>query len=115
MLAWLALSAVSIAANWLIYIWAVQNARIFEASLGYYINPLIFVLVGVMFFGERLGKLQIWAAILAAIGVGLQTLFGPLRKHLPAAVRGPLHLEARRAAGFSESELGRLQGLAGSS
>jgi chloramphenicol-sensitive protein RarD len=50
----LALAAFCISANWLVYIWAVQNERIFETSLGYYINPLMYVAVGVMFFQERL-------------------------------------------------------------
>lgn len=76
MLLWLAASAVLIAVNWYIYIVAVQTERIFQASLGYYINPLIFVLVGVVFFGERLGKLQRWAVILAAIGVLVLTFSG---------------------------------------
>ena len=69
MLAWLALAAISISANWLIYIWAVQNARIFEASLGYYINPLIYVAVGVVALGERLRRLQVVAVVLACMGV----------------------------------------------
>ena len=76
MLLWLSASAVLIAVNWYIYIVAVQTERIFQASLGYYINPLIFVIVGVIFFGERLGKLQVWAAILAAIGVLVLTFSG---------------------------------------
>jgi chloramphenicol-sensitive protein RarD len=76
MLLWLIASAVLIAVNWYIYIVAVQTGRIFQASLGYYINPLIFVLVGVIFFGERLGKLQTWAVILAAIGVLVLTFSG---------------------------------------
>lgn len=70
---WLALAAVAIAANWLIYIIAVQNAQIFQASLGYYINPMIYVLVGVVFFAERLRIGQILAVIAATIGVGVLT------------------------------------------
>ena len=76
MLVWLALSALSISVNWLIYIWAVQNARIFEASLGYYINPLMYVAVGVLFLGERLRRLQLLAVVLAAIGVSYLTFSG---------------------------------------
>lgn len=75
-LVWLALSALSISANWLIYIWAVQNARIFEASLGYYINPLMYVAVGVVALGERLRRLQLVAVVLAAIGVSYLTFSG---------------------------------------
>lgn len=76
MLAWLALAAMSISANWLIYIWAVQNERIFESSLGYYINPLMYVVIGVVFLGERLRKLQKVAVVLAFIGVSYLTISG---------------------------------------
>ncbi len=76
MLIWLTLSALSISVNWLIYIWAVQNARIFEASLGYYINPLMYVAVGVVVFGERLRRLQLIAVVLATIGVAFLTFSG---------------------------------------
>ena len=76
MLFWLGLAALCISVNWLIYIWAVQNERIFEASLGYYINPLIYVAVGVMAFGERLRPLQITAVVLALIGVSYLTISG---------------------------------------
>ncbi len=76
MLAWLALAALCISVNWLIYIWAVQNERIFESSLGYYINPLMYVAVGVVFLGERLRKLQMIAVVLATIGVLYLTLSG---------------------------------------
>lgn len=69
MLRWLALSALMITINWLTYIWAIQNERIFETSLGYYINPLMYVLAGVMLFGDRLRRLQLLAVVLAAIGV----------------------------------------------
>ena len=73
---WLGLSALCIAANWLIYIWGVVNERIFEASLGYYINPLMYVLVGVVFFGERLRRAQLAAVILATTGVLVLALQG---------------------------------------
>jgi chloramphenicol-sensitive protein RarD len=76
MLFWLALAALCISVNWLIYIWAVQNERIFEASLGYYINPLIYVAVGVVAFGERLRGLQITAVVLASVGVSYLTFSG---------------------------------------
>ena len=62
--------------NWLVYIWAVQNDQIFQGSLGYYINPLIYVLVGVVFFGERLRRLQVGAVVLAAAGVSVLTISG---------------------------------------
>lgn len=76
MLAWLALSAMFIAVNWLIYIWAIQDERIFETSLGYYINPLFYMLVGVVFLGERLRRLQAAAVVLATIGVMVLTISG---------------------------------------
>ena len=69
MMGWLSLAALCISANWLIYIWGVVNERIFETSLGYYINPLIYVLIGVAFFGERLRRFQLAAVVLATIGV----------------------------------------------
>lgn len=75
-LGWLVLSAMFIAVNWLLYIYAVQTDRIAEASLGYYINPLVYVLVGVVFFRERLGALRGAALASAAIGVGVLTVSG---------------------------------------
>ncbi|MGA8206175.1 MAG: EamA family transporter RarD [Woeseiaceae bacterium] len=76
MLFWLATSAFFIAVNWFVYIVAVQKNQVFQASLGYYINPLAYVLVGVLFLGERLRPLQIGAVILAAIGVSVLTFSG---------------------------------------
>lgn len=69
-------SSFVIAINWLVYILAVQNGRIFEASLGYYINPLIYVLVGVVILGERLTAAQKAAVAMAAVGVGILTVYG---------------------------------------
>ncbi len=66
---WLGAAAAFIACNWLIYIVAVQRGHIFQASLGYYINPLMYVLVGVVLFGERLRRLQSAAVVAAAAGV----------------------------------------------
>lgn len=75
-LRWLALSASMISVNWLTYIWAIQNERIFETSLGYYINPLLYVLAGVVLFRDRLRALQLVAVVLAAIGVLVLTFSG---------------------------------------
>lgn len=69
-----AMCSVLITANWLIYIWAVQNDRILEASLGYYINPLVNVFLGVFLLGERLSKLQWTAIALAGVGVLIMTV-----------------------------------------
>ena len=75
-LALLAASAAFIAVNWLVYIMAVQGGAIFQASLGYYINPLVYVVVGVMCFGDVLRRLQGIAVVLAALGVGVLTVSG---------------------------------------
>lgn len=72
----LLLSSVMIAINWGLYIWAVHNGYILQASLGYYINPLMYVIVGVAAFGEKLQKLQIFAVVLAAVGVAVLTFYG---------------------------------------
>lgn len=72
----LALAAVALAINWGVYIWAIQQDQIFQGSLGYYINPLIYVLVGVVFFGEALNRLKSLAVILAALGVTVLTIYG---------------------------------------
>jgi chloramphenicol-sensitive protein RarD len=55
--------------NWLIYIWAVNNEHILQASLGYFINPLVNVLLGMAFLKERLRPLQTVSLVLAGIGV----------------------------------------------
>lgn len=75
----LALTAVLIGCNWLLYIWAVNNNHLLEASLGYFINPLVSVLLGIIFLGERFRAMQ-WAALLLAMtGVLIQLwTFGSL-------------------------------------
>ncbi|HTN99516.1 MAG TPA: EamA family transporter RarD, partial [Microthrixaceae bacterium] len=55
-------AAVLIAVNWLVYVWAVEQERVLEASLGYFINPLVTVGLGVALLGERLRPLQ-WVAV----------------------------------------------------
>jgi chloramphenicol-sensitive protein RarD len=62
-------SAIQVGANWLLYVWAVNNNYLLQASLGYYINPLVHVILGMVFFRERLRPPQILAVILAAVGV----------------------------------------------
>lgn len=64
-----ALSSSLLAVNWLIYIWAVNSGYILEASLGYYINPLVSVCFGMVFMQERLRSAQVVAVILAGLGV----------------------------------------------
>lgn len=70
-LGWLALSSLLIGVNWLVYIWAIQTGEVYAASLGYYINPLINVLLGTLLLGERLNKTQWVAVAIAALGVAL--------------------------------------------
>ena len=101
----LAASALFISINWGFFVWAVNAGRTMEASLGYYINPLMNVLVGYLFLGERFSKAQIAAIALAAAAViwltvsagvfpwlalllaASFTIYGYLRKIMPA---GPL-------------------------
>jgi chloramphenicol-sensitive protein RarD len=71
-LAWLTLSAVLIAINWVLFIWSVNHARTLESSLGYYILPLINVAAGAVLFRERIGRFALVAIGLAAVGVVLQ-------------------------------------------
>lgn len=79
MLGWLLVSALLLGGNWGLFIWAVNNHHMLDASLGYYINPLLNVLLGMLFLGERLRKMQ-WAAVaLATSGVLIQLItFGSL-------------------------------------
>jgi chloramphenicol-sensitive protein RarD len=65
----LVVASLVIGLNWFVYIWAVNNQHVVETSLGYFINPLVSVAMGVAVFGERLRRLQ-WVAIgIAAAGV----------------------------------------------
>lgn len=75
----LALSAVLIGGNWLLFIWAVNNHHLLEASLGYFINPLVNIVLGMIFLGERFRRMQ-WVAVgLATCGVLVQLwTFGSL-------------------------------------
>ncbi|QLF93922.1 EamA family transporter RarD [Pseudomonas sp. ABC1] len=110
-LAVLTLSGLLIAGNWLIYVWAINNGHIIEASLGYYINPLVNILLGMLVLRERLRPLQWVAVLLAAGGVGLQlmtlgqlpwialalalsfSVYGLLRKMAPVAALPGLVVE----------------------
>lgn len=70
----LVVSALVISANWFGFIWSVQNGRAVEASLGYYIFPLVAVTLGVLVFGERMGRAQVLAVAIAAAAVLYLTL-----------------------------------------
>ena len=65
----LVISGTAVGFNWLVYVWSVNNGHLLQASLGYYINPLVNVVLGVMFMNERHGRLQWAAVLLATIGV----------------------------------------------
>ncbi|OUR75161.1 EamA family transporter [Colwellia psychrerythraea] len=97
----LSLSASFLAVNWFLFIWAVNNNHLLDASLGYYINPLFNVVLGMLFFHERLRRNQLIAVGLALVGVLVQlialgtlpmislalastfAIYGLLRKKLP--------------------------------
>lgn len=64
-------SSLLIALNWLVYIYAILTDHVLAASLGYYLNPLVNVLLGMVFLGERLSRLQAVAVVIAAIGVAI--------------------------------------------
>jgi chloramphenicol-sensitive protein RarD len=70
-MATLALTAALIACNWLVYVWAVLNGHLLEGSLGYYLNPLVNVLLGVIVLKERLTRAQTFAVVLAGAGVAV--------------------------------------------
>ncbi len=70
----LALSSVAIAFNWGLYIWAINAGHVIETSLGYFINPLVSVVLGVVVLNERLRRLQWLAVGCAALGVAWLTI-----------------------------------------
>jgi chloramphenicol-sensitive protein RarD len=110
-LGWFVLSALAISLNWLIFIWAVNSGHIVDASLGYFINPLLNVLVGALFLHERLRPAHWAAVLLATLGVGWLTwsegrlpwiglslafsfsLYGLLRKRAPLGAAEGLAVE----------------------
>lgn len=98
-----AASGILLGVNWLIYIWAVNTGHIIEASLGYYINPLVTVTFAVLILKERLRSGQIGALLLAVLGVAYLTLvYGrfpwiALSLALTFAVYGLLHKTTRVA------------------
>lgn len=70
----LTFSASFLAVNWFLFIWAINNNHLLDASLGYFINPLFSVLLGMIFLGERLRKWQIYAVCLAVTAVAIQVI-----------------------------------------
>lgn len=73
----LALSAVLIGINWFVYIWAIMAGEVYATSIGYYLNPLINVLLGTLFLGERLSKRQ-WLAVAIALSAVVLLAAGAL-------------------------------------
>ncbi|WP_239984839.1 EamA family transporter RarD [Sporolactobacillus pectinivorans] len=72
-------AALLISLNWFIYIWAVTNNHVVESSMGYYINPLVSIVLGILILKEKLTIPQVVAVVLAACGVLVQTVaFGQL-------------------------------------
>jgi chloramphenicol-sensitive protein RarD len=104
-----ALSAWLLTGNWLVYIWAVNNGHVIDSSLGYFINPLVYVLLGYLVLHERPRPLQ-WAAVgLAAVGVGWLTWQGGKLPWIALVLAGSFGLYGliRKTA-----PLGALEGLA---
>src|SRR5699024_1957201 len=67
----LALSAMLVAVNWVLFVWGVTNGHVVEASLGYFINPIVTVVIAVLVLRERLSRGQ-WAAVaIAGVAVGV--------------------------------------------
>lgn len=104
-----ALSAVLLSANWLIYLLAVQGGHVLDASLGYFMNPLVNVVLGVLVLKERLRPTQWLAVALAALGVAWLTLMAgrPPWYALSLAFSFGLYGLIRKTA-----TLGALEGLA---
>jgi chloramphenicol-sensitive protein RarD len=74
LLATLALTGFLISLNWTIYIYCVASRQLVEASLGYYINPLISVALGVLLFGEHMSRLRLIAVLLASLAVAVKAV-----------------------------------------
>ncbi len=122
-MALLAVSATLISVNWLIYIWAIQHGHVLEGSLGYFLNPLVNVVVGVVLLREKLGRAQQIAVVLAGIGVAVLALgagqgiwislvlafsfgfYGLVRKIVPVGALEGLTLETAIIAPFGMAYL----------
>jgi len=112
----LTLTALLTGSNWLVFIWAIDAGRLIEASLGYFINPLVSVALGALFLGERLRPLQRVAVAVALAGVGWRMwqlgalpwvplflagtfgIYGLLRKRAPVEAVSGLFIETALVA-----------------
>lgn len=130
---WLLLTAASalIAANWLIYVYAVNNGHVVDAALGYFINPLVSIALGLVIFREKLNRWQgaaLGIAVVAvvvltiqlgeppAVGLGLALsfgLYGLVKKLVPTDPRVSVGIEAAIATPFAVAYLVALQGGGG--
>lgn len=115
----LACASALISLNWLIFVYAINSDHVVDAALGYFINPLVNVLLGVVIFGERLNRAQMFAVALAAvavitlsagiggsplIGLGLAVsfgLYGAVKKVVPTDPRISVAVESAIAAPFA--------------
>lgn len=70
----MALAAFVLAANWLIYVYAVETNQVLEASFGYFINPMVNVAIGMLVLGERLNRWQGVSVAIAVVAIGIQAL-----------------------------------------
>ena len=68
------LAAILLAANWLIYVFAVETNQVLEASFGYFINPLVNVAMGMLLLGERLNRWQTVSVAIATVAIGIQAM-----------------------------------------
>ena len=68
----MAISSVLLAANWLIYVWAVDTGQVLEGSFGYFINPLVNVAIGMVMLGERQNRWQVVSIAVAIIAIAIQ-------------------------------------------
>ena len=104
----LAFTSFLIVFNWGVYVWTIEQHRTVESSLGYYINPLMNVIAGYLFLGERFSKAQIVALGLAAVAVAIQTVSAGVfpwiglhaRRHLLSLWLHPQDRAGRPRAGF---------------
>ena len=119
----LAGATVLISVNWGVYIFAVTNGHVLDAALGYFINPLVSVALGMALFGERLGRTQLAALVIAAVAVAVLAiesgtlpvislllalsfgLYGAVKKVVPVGPRLSVGVEAGLAAPFAVAYL----------